>query len=198
MQARGFRKKVILFAILIFALAGIGGFFAFKNEVGRIASIPNLSPEELSQGLSTRKEDFVPFDVRTPAEFRESHLAGAIRIEPGMKAQGFAREHGDRLEGKTVVFYCTLGVRSTRLVHRIRDRLEGLGITAFYNLSGGIFRWSREGYPVVRTETPVDSPFTRRSPIVDEVAAQQRFAHVSPRDKTGFSITAPMGEGDAP
>lgn len=84
MQARGFRKKVILFAILIFALAGIGGFFAFKNEVGRIASIPNLSPEELSHGLSTRKEDFVLFDVRTPTcERRQSLEKATLRERSG-------------------------------------------------------------------------------------------------------------------
>ena len=86
-------------------------------------------------------------DVRTPAEFRVSHLAGAqfVNFDSVATAQfaGLDRE-------QPVVVYCSVGVRSERL----GERLHALGFRHVRNLYGGLFEWVNEGHPVVNAHGP--------------------------------------------
>jgi hypothetical protein len=62
---------------------------------------PNLSPQEAASHIRQHGNsgDFVLLDVRTPNEYREEHLRGAISID---FLSGSFRQELDRLErGKT-------------------------------------------------------------------------------------------------
>lgn len=74
-------------------------------------------------------------DVRAPAEFAQSHLHGAIHVEPGT-----ADLSQLDLRGKDVVVYCSVGYRSAELMPAVR----AAGARSVKNLIGGIFQWANE------------------------------------------------------
>lgn len=96
--------------------------------------------------------ELVVFDVREPAEFDVSHLEGAIQIDPGIRPEAFMDQFGDAISGKTIVFYCSVGRRSSNLAERLDTVLAANGNDASYNLTGGLFQWHNEDRPVM-TET---------------------------------------------
>lgn len=111
------------------------------------AGLSQLPPERLAEMLS-EPHDVVVFDVREEAEFAVSHIPGAIRVSPSVWTSRFLSERAEAMKGKTVVFYCSVGVRSSRLAARVQAGLAKSGATAVYNLRGGIFRWHNEGRPL--------------------------------------------------
>ncbi len=69
-------------------------------------------------------------DARHPDEMAVSMIAGALP----------ANEIPDKVGNRTVVVYCTIGVRSGALTVALRKR----GIDA-YNLYGGVLAWAEKG-----------------------------------------------------
>ena len=107
-----------------------------------------MQPDELIQLLESQTEDIVLFDVREEAEFGVSHLPGAAQMSPKLGRRGFKRQFASDFSGKTVVFYCSVGVRSSKMGSRLETTLRDMGANRVVNLSGGLFRWhneSREG-----------------------------------------------------
>jgi len=81
----------------------------------------------------------VLLDTRSRAEFAVSHLAGALRVDPDRP--GAAVPHLG--EGVEVVVYCSVGLRSARVVAALGGRSGRVK-----NLEGGIFAWANEGRPL--------------------------------------------------
>ena len=83
-------------------------------------------------------------DVRTPEEFAEYHLAGAINID--WYGEGFAAQVQAQLDkDRPVMVYCRSGRRSAAAA----KVLDGLGFTT-YNLKGGILAWTDAGKKVTK------------------------------------------------
>lgn len=112
--------------------------------------VRHLAPEAVAARLSGRS-DLVLFDVREASEYEVSRIPGATRVNPHVLAQTFFAQHGAALAGKTVIFYCSVGVRSSRLAGRLTEGLHRLGAAKIYNLSGGIFRWHNEQNALVNS-----------------------------------------------
>ncbi len=70
-----------------------------------------------------------------------------------MTASEFEAAYGSEIKGRSVVFYCAVGVRSGRMLARVQSVLEGNGASAGYNLRGGIFRWRASGRTLVAENT---------------------------------------------
>ena len=104
----------------------------------------SMTAEQFEARLAER-EQVVVFDVREKAEFDTSRLPGAIRVEPHLSAAAFMKLHGDAVAGKTVLLYCSVGVRSSRLAERIDGAVRGAGGRGAYNLRGGVFSWHNTG-----------------------------------------------------
>lgn len=82
-------------------------------------------------------------DVRTPEEFADGHIRGAVNIpvqQPDFSAQ-IARLDKDA----TYAVYCRSGNRSQPAVAAMREA----GITHIYELAGGTKDWTAEGQPLV-------------------------------------------------
>lgn len=111
-----------------------------------------------------RSRDVAIFDVREQAEFDVSHLPAAVRVDLDMRPQEFRERYGRTLTGKAVVFYCSVGMRSTGFADRIMPYLGDLGIAGVHNLAGGIFNWHAEERPLVDKAGPTDSvhPYDER------------------------------------
>lgn len=80
-------------------------------------------------------------DVRTPQEFAEGHIEGAINIA----LQELPRRLSELPQDQPIVLYCRSGNRSRDALHILRNA----GYTAVYDM-GGIIDWERQGLPTVR------------------------------------------------
>lgn len=94
------------------------------------------------------------FDVRTAEEFEKGHIAGAVRVDPGMSPQEFFARYGRVVAGKPSVFYCSVGYRSSKLVARLLPYMKTAHPIGKFNLSGGAFRWVYEGRELVSGHEP--------------------------------------------
>ena len=84
-------------------------------------------------------------------------------MEPDIDPDEFALRFGDQIQGKTVVLYCSVGVRSSRLAQAIGDRALAGGARGVYNLRGGIFAWHNYGQKlaVAGRKSDVVHPYSR-------------------------------------
>ncbi|MCQ1536077.1 rhodanese-like domain-containing protein [Methanosarcina sp. KYL-1] len=139
-------------------LTYIALFFLLLIAVLIFTSQPEASPPgfetvsvDEARGM-IEKGDLFLLDVRTPAEFDESHLEGAVLIP---LENGYGSNLGpDQLlearinevpKGKKVLVYCRTGRRSAVASQMLVDA----GYTDVYNMGGGINEWTAAGYPVV-------------------------------------------------
>lgn len=123
-----------------------------ERAVVAIYPVPEISAADAAKALA--RHDVVLFDVRERVEFQTSHLPGAINIDPDTTAERFLSQHGGKLEGHRVVFYCAVGMRSAVLLQRIELGMARYRAAAAYNLRGGIFRWFAEGREIVNATGP--------------------------------------------
>ena len=80
----------------------------------------------------------VILDVRTPAEFTEGHLKGALNID--FRSPDFARRIEDLDKAAAYLVYCRGGVRSFAAM----GRMKSAGFLKVYNLKGGFLKWQEE------------------------------------------------------
>jgi rhodanese-related sulfurtransferase len=105
-------------------------------------SVPELSPEELAQGLRHAVPPQV-IDVRTSIEFRQGHILGAHHAPVHELAKTLSQLQLD--PSIAVIAVCKSAHRSIPAVRLLRDR----GFSA-YQLAGGMDRWQRLELPVVQ------------------------------------------------
>lgn len=147
------RSWIILLAGILATVSSWGGESLPPYQVAldkmiltvrhRFPGVQQISTTNLAAWLadSARPQPQL-LDVRQPAEYAVSHLAGAIRISPDSNvAEALARINPHR----TVVVYCSVGYRSSQLARR----LQRAGFTNVMNLEGSIFAWANEGRPLV-------------------------------------------------
>ena len=118
-------------------------------------AISHVAPAEAEKML--RDGTAAIFDVRSAEEFEVSHVPGAIRVDPAMTRDAFLSQHGAALKGKTAVFYCAVGVRSSNLAQRVgADAMKTAGAVRSVNVAGGIFAWHGEALPLENAQGKTD------------------------------------------
>ncbi len=86
-------------------------------------------------------------DLRTPREFADHHLPGALRVEHQIFSEHLASIFVPRLKSaEKVVLVCSIGVQSTSLAVKARS----LGLLNTFSLQGGTMEWSRRNLPRIR------------------------------------------------
>jgi phage shock protein E len=83
-------------------------------------------------------------DVRTPEEFAEGHIEGAVNID--MQAPDAAARFTELDPDGSYVVYCRSGNRSSE----VREFLREQGFTDVADVYGGILSWQDAGLPVTR------------------------------------------------
>ena len=104
----------------------------------------SIEPKALGDRIAWADQALVVLDVRTPAEFAEGHVPGAINIPNGELAARVA-ELADA-KGRDIVVYCRSGVRAAQAL----DVLDKAGFKRLYHLQGDYNRWTEEQRPVVK------------------------------------------------
>lgn len=127
----------------------------------RWPAVAQLPRGDLAGLLANAAHEVVLIDVREADEHAVSHLPGAIRVDPGIDGAAFLAAYGAALNGKTAVFYCSVGVRSSILAARIKasivqDAVGPVDTFAVYNLTGGIFGWHNEARPLTSAQGPTE------------------------------------------
>lgn len=87
-------------------------------------------------------------DVRTPQEYAEGHIDGALNIN--VQSDDFQRMVEQELsKDSTILVYCRSGRRSMDAA----EILTKLGYKVV-NLKGGIIEWKKDGFPVTTEGLP--------------------------------------------
>lgn len=94
-----------------------------------------------AKALIEGKPDMVILDVRTPSEFDDGHIEGAINIPVDYLAGRLDELNKD----DELLVYCRTGNRSARAVGILDDN----GFTKIFHMDAGITGWVDSGYPVV-------------------------------------------------
>ena len=110
--------------------------------------VENLSTDDLAAMLAGAEPPLL-FDIRNAGEFSKSHIATAVRLDPNTDTEEFAASYAAFVTGRDLVFYCSVGQRSSDLLERVESACRNAGARSWHNLRGGIFRWYNEGKPVV-------------------------------------------------
>ena len=87
--------------------------------------------------------DVVILDVRTPEEFDEGHIEGALNID--VNGPDFTAEIAELDPSTTYAVYCRSGNRSAVAVQHMSTE----GFTSLYDLDGGVVSWQAAGYALV-------------------------------------------------
>ena len=109
----------------------------------RYPGVPQITTVLLAETLDAGRRPVVLLDAREAEEYAVSHLAGAHNAQTVDEAIRVLR---DSPPDALVVAYCSVGVRSSALAARLRER----GIAEVHNLQGSLFAWANEGRPVYR------------------------------------------------
>ena len=107
------------------------------------AERPEISPDDL---LTKMKGETKPLllDVRSPQEFAEGHVEGAINI-PFNDLRKRVGELGED-KAREVVVYCRSGKRASFAERDLRK----MGFSAVLHLKGDMLGWQRDGRPIAK------------------------------------------------
>jgi rhodanese-related sulfurtransferase len=124
-------KKVIALFASVLLLAGCSSGSSAIDQ-----SVSEFSSKVTEAGVIT-------LDVRTPGEFNEGHIEGALLVD--FESGNFENEIAALDKTKTYAVYCRSGSRSGQAVKIMSDA----GFTNIYNLNGGVIDWANAGLPLV-------------------------------------------------
>ncbi len=165
------RKRLCLSLLFLGTLiygpvVGFGGEFTLeaihKDITRKNPDVAHLSPDRLQATLKlSGGKDVIVFDVREPSEYTVSHIKGAHHLEPSTWASTFFQKYGNEIKGKTVVFYCSVGVRSSKMAAYLTKGLQARGAGKIYNLEKGLFGWANARRTMVNAKgvTPYVHPY---------------------------------------
>jgi len=108
------------------------------NNVKEVIAV--ISPEEFNKNLG----DIQLVDVRTPKEFSEGHLKNAVNID--FFDTSFMEDMGKLDKNKELYIYCRSGNRSGKA----SKKLKAAGFTKVYDLEGGIIKWNKNNFEVIK------------------------------------------------
>jgi rhodanese-related sulfurtransferase len=163
-----FRRWVVPAGIGIFLLPSlILSQFTLENIEKQIEEehrITHLDVSEVKEKISSADSlNYLLFDTREKEEYQKSHVRSAIWIDPDMQANEFIQKYGAQIRGKHLVFYCSVGKRSSIFAEQVNAKVLEGGASSLANLRGGIFRWYNNGYAVFNDAGTTDEihPYNR-------------------------------------
>ncbi len=104
----------------------------------------DLSAKQAAALIEKHRDDadFTILDIRTPAEFRQGHIAGAINID--FYDKQFRSKLAALDNSKSFLVYCRSGNRS----RRAQGIFHELGFVHLYHLNGGVIDWQANALPL--------------------------------------------------
>ena len=119
----------------------VGALLLFTTTLALASGYRNLNSVE-AKALLGKNRNIYLLDVRTPEEFRQARLKGAVLIP----ISEIERRLGEIPRNKTIVVYCAVGSRSNMVAGFLAEK----GYREVYNVADGIVGLYRNGFPIVR------------------------------------------------
>jgi len=135
---RTLTKLLNIFIVLVSTMVP-----AFADKPAPYSAIPPKDAYELIQ-RNKDNPNFILLDVRTPEEFGEGHIGGAINVN--YNAETFVEELKRLDRAKTYLVYCRTGRRSSETLKIMKT----LNFKDVYRIRGDINGWKSEKLPVVK------------------------------------------------
>ena len=128
------RARLLLLTLLALVASACGGATATDG----VRLVDASSAAEAVDEVGT-----VVLDIRTPQEYAEARIDGAVNID--FYATDFADSIAELPRDGSYVMYCRSGNRSAEATKLMRD----LGFEDVSELDGGILSWANAGLPMV-------------------------------------------------
>ena len=125
MNIYSMKKLIVVIAVGLFLLTSCGAQETAHHKI--------LNAVEFEQAIE--QSEVILVDVRTPGEFAQGHIDGAINID--FNGRDFEKQIQELDKKKDVYIYCRSGARSGRA----GQIMESLGFEKVYDLGGGILGW---------------------------------------------------------
>ncbi len=107
-----------------------------------VAGIGTISAQDAAALADDPPADLVVLDVRTPEEFAEGHLDGAVLVD--FYDADFAAQLGALDPDVPYLVYCRSGNRSGQTL----AIMDELGFESAVDVDGGIVAWAGAGLPI--------------------------------------------------
>jgi len=135
-------KTVFKFTLLMFVVVAAFGCNNKKpskttTQFGEINVITPADFKDKSQGQTV-------IDIRTPKEFAEGHLEGAVNINYFDKS--FLEQISKFDKSKPIFLYCRSGSRSASASKKIANK----GFVEVNDLQGGIMNWAKNNQQIIK------------------------------------------------
>lgn len=131
-------KGTLLF-FLTFSLIGCNNPKPSKT-VTKFGELSVITPAEFKE----KSVNQTIIDIRTPEEYANGHIDGAININLFDKT--FYNQISKLDKSKPIYMYCRSGSRSRSASKKIAN----LGFENVYDLQGGIIYWARNNYKIIK------------------------------------------------
>lgn len=92
-----------------------------------------------AQKLLAENKELRVLDIRTPQEYAEGHIAGALNVD--FKAANFAGELAKLDKDQAYILHCRSGRRSTKALPILKDN----HFSTIYHLNNGFNDWKDSG-----------------------------------------------------
>ena len=147
---------LLFLALLPVSARAQPGMWALEKAIALKYPVPQVSGDSLAARLARGDSTLLVFDTRPLKEYDVSRLRDAIRVDPDLGVEEFLAAHGQGLSGRDLIFYCSVGYRSSVFIQRVMSVAQERGARSVSNLRGGLFRWYNEDRPIFR-DAPVDT-----------------------------------------
>jgi rhodanese-related sulfurtransferase len=127
---------------LLLATAALGAVVVAGCSSSTSASVETVAPVTAAEIITTESDEIV-LDIRTPEEYDQGIIEGAINID--FYDNDFAVQLDALDKDAHYVVYCNSGNRSGQA----NSTFDDLGFTNVTEIDGGITNWYAEGLPVV-------------------------------------------------
>ena len=131
------RWSFILAAVAVVVFATVS---CFNLLMGQQLAYTTISASD-ARTLIQSNPNLLVVDVRTPAEYGQVHLQGAVNIP----LSDLPLRISSLDPNGPILLYCRTGHRSAQA----STILVKAGFTQVYNMDGGITAWINSGYPTV-------------------------------------------------
>ena len=152
MENRNLMILALLGALVIGVVVGVAlayEFDIYKPEIyeqgTELPIYENITVQQSHSLIlnNTNNSGFVVLDVRTPREFADEHIPGALNLD-------FFNESFDDIlsildTNRTYLVYCGVGGRSGQSLAMMKE----LEFKEVYNMVGGLSKWKEEGFETV-------------------------------------------------
>ncbi len=133
--------------LLSLTLAGCLATQSVGEISGTSADLPAygvVSPQQAADVIVALQDEpqFVLLDIRTPAEVKAGHLAGAVALD--FYSATFRDDLALLDRDAIYLIYCRTGNRTGQAYQIMQE----LGFTHVYDMGGGITQWLAADYPV--------------------------------------------------